>query len=113
MKRLVEIRSYKLQPGSAQAFHDTVVSAALPLLEAAGMEVVAFGPSPHEADTYFLVRAFDDLAQRNAQEDAFYGSPAWRQGPREAIVSRIHSMLDTLLWLSPESIADLRRSNVH
>ena len=46
-----------------------------------------------------------------SQQDAFYGSPAWREGPRESIVSRIESHLSTVVWLSPESIDDLRRSN--
>ena len=31
-KRLVEIRSYKLKPGSRAAFHAAAVSAAVPLL---------------------------------------------------------------------------------
>jgi hypothetical protein len=42
------------------------------------------------------------------QQDGFYGSKAWRQGPRESIVSRIVVSLDTLLWLSPAAIDELR-----
>jgi hypothetical protein len=42
---------------------------------------------------------------------AFYGSDSRRRGPREAILSRIESYLDTILWLSDESIDDLRVSN--
>lgn len=111
MPRLIEIRSYRLKPGTTAAFHEVVTTAALPLLREWGMDVVAHGPSPHEADRYFLVRAFADLQDLKDQEERFYGSPAWRQGPREAVVSRIEDYLDTLLWLSPESIEDLRRSN--
>ncbi|MEL5953581.1 hypothetical protein AADR41_02045 [Streptomyces sp. CLV115] len=37
----------------------------------------------------YLIRAFASLEQHSAQEEAFYASDAWRQGPREAIVSRI------------------------
>jgi hypothetical protein len=29
------------------------------------------------------------VAQRDSQEEAFYGSDAWRQGPREPVLSRI------------------------
>lgn len=111
MRRLVEIRSYRLKPGAAREFHDIVVSRAVPMLHDSGIEVVAFGPSPHGPDTYFLVRAFDSLEHRVAQEEAFYGSEAWRNGPREEIISRIDSYLETVLWLSPGSIEDLRRSN--
>lgn len=112
MKRLIEIRSYKLKPGALAEFHEAVATGAVPMLRECGMQVVAFGASPHEPDAYFLVRAYDDLAHLNAQQDAFYGSEAWRQGPREALLSRIDSFLNTVLWLSPEAIEDLRRSNV-
>lgn len=111
MNRLVEIRAYKLKPRAAQAFHAAVVSSAMPMLARWGTDVVAFGPG-HEPDTYFLVRAYDDLADLNTRQDAFYGSDEWRNGPREAIVSHIESYASTLLHLSSESVEDLRRSNV-
>jgi hypothetical protein len=111
MKRLVEFRSYKLKPGSAAAFHDAAVSKALPLLRKWKMDVVAHGPSPHEPDTYFLIRAYADLADRNAQQDAFYNSPDWVDGPRSAIVPLVQGYLNTLVWMSQDSIEDLRRNN--
>jgi hypothetical protein len=110
MKRLIEIRSYKLKVGEAAAFHDAVLNTVMPMLRDA-MDVVAHGPSAHEPDTYYLVRAYADLADLEAQQGAFYGSPAWRNGPRESIVSRIESYLNTVLWLSPEAVEDMRRLN--
>ena len=110
MKRLIEIRAYKLKPAAVQAFHAAVVSSALPMLVRWGTDVVAFGPG-HEPDSYFLVRAYDDLADLNSCQDAFYGSDEWRDGPREAIVSHIESYVSTILHLSSESVEDLRRSN--
>jgi hypothetical protein len=110
MKRLVEIRSYKLKAGATSAFHNAFVTAAVPLLREWGTDVVAFGPSPHEADTYYLIRCYASLDDLQARQDAFYGSDAWRKGPRESIVSLIENYLNTVLWLSPASIEDLRRS---
>jgi hypothetical protein len=110
-KRLVEIRSYKLKPGCRAAFHAAAVSAAVPLLHKWGMDVVAFGPSAHDPDAYFLIRAYADLADLTAQQDAFYGSDAWKNGPRPAIVPLVESYLNTVLWLSQEAIDDLRRNN--
>src|SRR4030095_4858242 len=109
MKRIVEIRSYALKAGTASDFHGVVTSTAVPMLRSHGFDVVAFGPSPHDRNAYFLIRAFNDLADLQAREGAFYSSNAWRQGPREAIVSRIDSYLDTILWLSDESLDDLRK----
>jgi|SRR4029453_18661767 hypothetical protein len=111
MRRLVEIRAYALKPGAAAEFHELVTTAAVPLLDAFGMDVVAFGPSAHDGDAYFLIRSFSDLADLQSQQDAFYGSDPWLHGPRESIVSRIESYLSTVVWLSPESIDDLRHSN--
>jgi hypothetical protein len=111
VNRLIEIRAYALKAGTAPEFHEVVKTEAIPLLRAFGMDVVAFGPSGHDEDAYFLIRAYDDLTHLRAQQHAFYGSEPWLQGPREAIVSRIENYLNTVLWLSPESIDDLRRSN--
>jgi hypothetical protein len=109
--RLIEIRSYQLKPGAADDFHHQVRSAAVPMLKRWGMDVVAFGPSAHEPNSYFLVRAYADLADLQAQQDAFYGSDAWKQGPRPAIIGGIESYLNTLLWLTPAAIDDMRRLN--
>lgn len=111
MKRLVEIRSYKLKPGAAVAFDEAVRTRAVPLLREWGTDVVAHGPSPHEADTYYLIRAYADLADLNARQDAFYGSAAWREGPREAVVSLLQSYLNTVLWLEPAAVDALRESH--
>ena len=109
-QRLVEIRSYKLKAGEATNFHEAVESTVMPMLGRA-MDVVAYGPSAHEPDTYFLIRAYADLADLEAQQAAFYGSDAWRLGPRNAIVPRIESYLNTVLWMSQASVDDLRHSN--
>jgi hypothetical protein len=110
-KRLVELRSYRLHAGTGDDFHRIVVERAVPLLREWGTDVVAFGPSPHETDTYFLARSYADLADRNTRQDAFYGSDAWRAGPREAVVGKIEGYLDTVLWLSEAAIEDMRRLN--
>jgi len=111
-RRLVEIRTYRLRPGTRAAFHDAVTNRALPMVRAFGMDVVAHGPVLNDADGYFLARSFASLAELTAQEDEFYGSTAWREGPREALVSRIETYLDTLLCMSPAAITDLRAGNV-
>lgn len=116
MKRLIEIRSYKLKPGATEDIHRAFVTGALPLLREWGTDVVAFGPSAHEPDTYFLIRAYADLDDLQKKQDAFYSSDAWRHGPRESIVSQIESYLNTVLWVSQAAISqaaidDLRRSN--
>lgn len=97
MTGVVEIRTYKLKPGSGAAFHRIVVEESLPMLERWGVEVVAFGPSLDDEDSYVLIRAYPSLEERQRSQDAFYGSDEWRNGPREAIVSRIESDFSVVL----------------
>ena len=96
-----------LRPGPRRTFTEPATTAAIPMLRAFGMDVVAFGPSGHDPAA-LSIRAFDDLAHLQSQQAAFYGSEPWLRGPREPIVSRIDSYLNTVLWLSPDLIDDLR-----
>ncbi len=73
------------------------------MLKRWGVEVVAFGPLLHDENSYYLVRAYESLADRQTSQDAFYGSAEWRQGPREAIVSKIDS--DTSIVIELEDLA--------
>ena len=111
-RRLVEIRAYRLKPGTRADFHAAASHHALPMVRAFGMDVVTHGPVPNDENGYFLVRSFASLAELTAQEDEFYGSAPWREGPRESLVSRIDTFVDTLLWMSPAAIDDLRAGNV-
>ena len=54
---------------------------------------VAYGASSSARRTPATgIRAYKDLGSTSTdRQDAFYGSEEWRNGPREAIVSRIES----------------------
>ena len=97
MSAIVEIRTYQLKPGSGAAFHRAVVEESLPMLERWGVAVVAFGPSLDDEDLYYLIRAYPSLEELQRSQEAFYGSDEWREGPREAIVSRIDSDISVVL----------------
>ena len=91
MNKIIEIRSYNLKPGTRDHFNQLFTEQALPLLKKWDIEVIAFGPSLHDEDSYFLVRAFRDADARQQKEDAFYGSDEWKMGPREVILAQIVS----------------------
>lgn len=109
---VVEIRSYRLVPGSRDRFHRLINQQSLPLMLEWGMDVVDFGPSLHDADSYFLIRAFNDLMLLELAQAAFYASPAWRKGPREAIVSLIASDSNVVMAMSHERIEALRNQSI-
>jgi hypothetical protein len=87
--RMIEIRTYNLKPGTRDKFHKLFVEQALPMLNRWKVEVVSYGPSLHDGDSYYLMRAYSSLEERQKNQDAFYGSDEWRQGPREFILALI------------------------
>jgi hypothetical protein len=109
MKKLIEIRSYNLKPGTRENFHRLVRERSLPMLERWGVDVVAFGPSPHDEVSYYLIRAYDSPEHRQSSQDAFYGSAEWRDGPREAIVSLIDSHMSIVLEMDSSTVDSLRK----
>ena len=80
----------------------------MPLLKRWNVDVVAYGPSLHDQNSYYLMRRYDSLAQREESENAFYGSDEWRQGPREAILALIENYTEIVLELDEVTIQGLR-----
>jgi hypothetical protein len=109
MSRFVEIRSYNLKPGSRDELHRLMTEQALPMLERWQVDVVAYGPSLHDTDSYFLIRAYDSLEDRQQSQDRFYGSDEWRQGPREPILALIESFTSVVLEMDDATVRGLRR----
>jgi hypothetical protein len=101
MAGVIEVRTYKLRTGAGPEFHRLFVEESLPMLERWGVEVVAFGPSLDDEDSYCLIRAYPNVAELERSQDAFYGSDEWRNGPREAIVSRIESSISVVMPAVP------------
>jgi hypothetical protein len=107
--RVVEIRSYNLKPGTRDSFHRLFLEQALPMLERWKVDVVAYGPSLHDKDSYYLMRAFRSIEERQKSEDAFYGSDEWKQGPREAILAAIDSYTTVVINADPVLLSSLRK----
>ena len=98
------------QAGTGADFHRLVVERSLPLLQRWQVDVVAYGPSADDADSYYLIRAFDSLEARAESEAAFYGSAEWREGPREAIMALIEHYTTIVLALDEPAVQALRHA---
>jgi hypothetical protein len=110
MNHVIEIRSLNLKPGMRDEFHRLYVEEALPLLKKWNFDVVVYGPSLHDENSYYVIRRYDSLAQRDKMEDAYYASDDWRKGPREAILALIENYMDTVLELDDVTVQGLRRT---
>ena len=108
-ERLLEIRTYRVQPGE-QARLGERMKAVRPLLDRYEIDVVWMGPSAADDEHYVLLRSFDSLENRTALEDAFYGSDEWRHGPRDGILELIATYHTVVLHSTDSAIASLTAS---
>ena len=67
------------------------------------------GPSLGDENTYYVIRRYDSLAQREEMEDAYYASDDWRKGPRERILALIENYMDIVLELDEVTVQGLRK----
>ena len=108
MNHFVEIRSYTLKPGTRDEFHRLFIEDAFPMLQRWNVDVVAYGLSLHDENSYYLIRRFDSLSQREQSENSFYSSDEWRQGPRESIITLIEIYTEVVLQVDEVTLQGLR-----
>jgi hypothetical protein len=108
---VLEIRCYNLKPGTRAAFHEMAVREAVPMLKRFKIDVVAHGPSLHDPNAYFLMRAFPSLEERERAEEAFYSSDEWLKGPRAAVLAAIESFATVVVPTDDAMLRVLRRTN--
>ena len=109
MTLFVDIRSYNLKPGTSEEFHRLFVETALPMLKRWNIDVVRYGASPHDEDTYSLMRAYASLEARQQSQDAFYGSDEWKLGPREPILALIETYTSVVIEMGESTVNALRQ----
>jgi hypothetical protein len=102
----IEIRTYRLKLGASAQF-EAAMQNALPMVRAS-MDVVAFGRTDHEGESYFLIRAFSSEEDLKLKQDVFYNSSVWRDGPREPLVQCIDTYINTIVQMSEQSVDELR-----
>lgn len=110
MSQLVEIRSYDLNAGTRDRFHEFFVREALPMFRRCKIDVVAYGPSLHNGDSYFLVRACAKFEDQHL-EDALPGKAEWQKGPGQAMVANIRNSTAVVLRIDETTLRGLRRAN--
>ena len=89
--KIIELRVYKLKPGTADAFESRFREQIAPMLEQHGIHVVHAGPSLANPDSFCLIRAYPSLEQRQAALDGFYGSKEWLEQHDDAVMAMIDS----------------------
>jgi hypothetical protein len=88
-QEVFEILTLDIKPGRRDEFHTVYVTQSVPLLKKWNFNLVAYGPSLHDANSYYVIRRFKNLEDREKSEDAFYNSDDWKQGPRDAVMGLV------------------------
>ena len=109
MNHFIEIRTLTLKWGTREEFHRLYIEEALPRLQRWNFDVVAHGPSLHDENTYYVIRRYDSLAQREQMEDTYYASDDWRKGPRESMLAFIETYVDVVFESDEVTVQRLRK----
>jgi len=88
-QEVFEILTLDIKPGRRDEFHKVYEAQSVPLLKKWNFDLVAYGPSLHDANSYYVIRRFRNLEDGEKSEGAFYDSDDWKSGPRNAIMGLV------------------------
>lgn len=105
---IVEILQYKLKKGTGASFHKTMQDISVPLHIVHNIDIVAYGNSLHDMDSYYLIRSFETEEKMQLELEHFYSTNDWKNGPREAIINCIEISVRSVLNLPVVAIEHLK-----
>ena len=100
---IIEMRTYKLRPGKRAGFLEIFRTKSMPAHAEIGMKI--FGPwlSIEDADTFFFMRGFPDLASREPMKAKFYEGELWKNELEQVLMPMIESY-DVVLVDDPQGL---------
>ncbi len=79
MAGVIEIRTYRAQPGRSGELTALLVDRVFPVHQDLGIRVLGVFPSAEDNDTLVWLRAFPDAASRETMTKAFYTGNQWTE----------------------------------
>src|SRR6201988_5449179 len=76
---IIEMRTYKIEPGRRAEFLKTFESKARPEHQKIGMKILGPFLSVENDDTFFWMRAFSDEQSRERMRNEFYEGKLWKE----------------------------------
>ncbi len=70
-EKVIEILTLDIKPGRRDEFHKRYVTKSVPLLKKWNFNLVAYGPSLQDANSYYVIRAFKSLEDRQVPKMLF------------------------------------------
>lgn len=90
-KRVVEFRIFRIHPGQRENFAARFCDSLLSLQQRHGIQVICWGPSLHDRDSYLVVRVHPSVEARQQSLDAMFGSAEWLMEEEEEVLEMIES----------------------
>jgi len=75
---IIEMRTYKTKPGKRSQFLEIFRSRSVPEHTKIGMKILGPFLSIEDADTFFFMRGFPDVASREPMKAKFYEGELWK-----------------------------------
>jgi NIPSNAP len=100
---LIEMRTYRTKPGSRAAFVEIFRAKSIPAHEAIGMKILGPFLSIEDADVFFFMRGFPDLASREPMKAQFYEGKLWKD-ELENILLPMLDKYDVVLVEDPSGV---------
>ena len=98
---IVEMRTYKLKAGKREEFLEVFRTRSVPAHDEIGMKILGPFLSIEDADSFFFMRGFPDLASREPMKAKFYEGELWKR-ELEALLMPMIEKYDVVLVDDPE-----------
>lgn len=106
MAGIIEVRTYRAEPGARERLLDLLRARAFPLQRELGMTVLGPFPSTEDEVTFVWLRGFPDEVSRGPLKAAFYEGDDWLGGLQDQAMA----MLDDYSAVVVEDSAGLLES---
>jgi hypothetical protein len=100
---IIEMRTYKLKPGARERFLQLFRTRSMPMHRELGMKILGPFLSIDDADTFFFMRGFPDLASRDPLKAKFYEGAPWK-GELEQVMMPMIEKFDVVLVEDPQHL---------
>jgi hypothetical protein len=88
---IIEMRTYKTKPGKRSEFLEIFRSKSIPAHEEIGMKILGPFLSIEDADTFFFMRGFPDLASREPMKAKFYEGELWKRELKSVLMPMLEN----------------------
>lgn len=88
-KEIIEIRTYLIKENKRNNFHKLVTENSIPMLKRWNINVLGYGKSLHDENSYFLIRKYKSLEEREESQNEFYSSEEWTNKYEKSIMELI------------------------